>query len=403
MSSPCGVPQQLYREVSFGEVRYDFYVCRGAGSWHELRCRLAALDTDRFLVVADQGLPPALVAEVEANFRAIAPSLVVTAAANEKTKRLATIDELAEHAILGGVTRQSCVVALGGGVAGNMAGLLAGLLYRGIRLIHLPTTLLGMSDSVLSAKQAVNSRQGKNHLGMFHPPVLVWNQLEFLDSLPAAEIQSALCEMVKNVICICPERYDEVAGKLRPDGRYSTETITEFIELCVDAKMKVMRNDPWEKREALVLEYGHTVGHAAEIVSEGKLRHGFAIGVGMLVAARVSTLLGYLDRGDEEAHRVLLERNGAPTRFPDALGIEDILRAVRLDNKRGYLRPQPGRCDLILLDGLGKPHLGENSLINQIDESVVREGLESVTSRDPGKGRAMSVVPRPIGRLDAEV
>jgi 3-dehydroquinate synthase/2-deoxy-scyllo-inosose synthase len=275
------------------------------------------------------------------------------------------------------------VVALGGGVAGNMAGLLAGLLYRGIRLVHLPTTLLGMSDSVLSAKQAVNSRQGKNHLGMFHPPVLVWNQLEFLDSLPAAEIQSALCEMVKNVICICPERYDEVAAKLRPDGRYSPAVITDFIDLCLDAKTRVMRDDPWEKREALVLEYGHTVGHAAEIVSGGTFRHGFAIGVGMLAAARVSGLLGYLSRSDEAAHRFLLQRNGAPTKLPDSLAVEEILRTVRLDNKRGYLRSREGMCDFILLDGLGMPHRGEGTLISQVDEEIVRAGIESVLRREP--------------------
>ncbi len=387
MSSPR-LTLQLHREVRFGEVCYDFCVSSGSGSGRELRRRLSALDADRFVLIADRGLPPALVSEVERHLAAVAPTLVVATESDELTKRLAKVDELAERAILGGVTRQSCVVALGGGVVGNVAGLLAALLYRGIRLVHLPTTLLGMSDSALSIKQAVNSREGKNHLGTFYPPALVWNQLEFLDSLPAEEIQAALCEAIKNVLSICPERYDEVAGRLRPDGRYPPQVIIDFIELCIDAKTRVMREDPLEKREALVLEYGHTVGHAAELVSGRRFRHGFAVGVGMLAAARISRLLGYLDSADEAAHKELLLRNGAPTTLPDALDVEELLRAVRLDNKRGYLRSRPSMCDFILLDGLGAPHRGEGGLITQVDESVVRAGVGSVCAREPVLGVA---------------
>ena len=371
---------QRCREVRFGDVRYDFYISKGSDSWHELRSRLAALDTDLFVLIADRSLPPAVIAEVETHVKAIAPTLVLRTVADEKAKRLATIDELTEGAIRGGVTRKSCVIALGGGIVGNMAGLLAGLLYRGIRLIHLPTTLLSMSDSVLSLKQGVNSRQGKNLLGLFHPPVFVWNQLDFLDSLPAEAIRSALCETVKNVIAICPERYDEVARKLRPDGRYSAHVLTEFIELCVDTKIRVMGDDPREKGEARILEYGHTVGHAIELVSGGKLHHGFAIGLGMLAAARMSNLLGYLSSNDVSLHRELLLRNGAPTSLSGTLRMEEILTGVGLDNKRGYLRPRMGKRDFILLDGLGKPHRDEGSLITQVDEGVVRAGIESILS-----------------------
>lgn len=385
MSSP-GLGHRLHRKVRFGEVSYDFYVANGSASWSELRRRLAELDTDRFVLIADRSLPPAVFANVQSHFEAIAPTLVVTLDPSETTKRLTIIDDLAERSILGGVTRQSCVVSLGGGLVGNMAGLLAALLYRGVRLIHLPTTLLGMSDSSLSMKQAVNSRNGKNHLGTFYAPVFVWNQLEFLDSLPSEEIQSALCETIKNVLCICPERYDEVAAKLRPDGRYSSDVIVDFIELCLDAKTKVMREDPHEKREALILEYGHTVGHALEIVSGGKLRHGFAIGVGMLAAARISRLLGYLSLSDEAAHKDLLQRNGAPGPLIDFWNVEEILRCVRLDNKRGYRPSQPNKCDFILLDELGMPHRDHGGLIVQVDEELVRPAIESVVFSKSNSG-----------------
>lgn len=366
------------REVRFGDVSYDFYVGRGDHAWPELRRRLGALDADRFVLVVDEGLPAATVAQARAVFAALAPTAVLRAAADEKTKTLATLDDLAERAIAAGATRRSCVVAMGGGLVGNVAGLLASLLYRGVRLVHLPTTLLAMSDSVLSLKQAVNSRRGKNHLGAFHPPALVWNQLDFLESLPTEEIRSALCETVKNVLSICPERYDEVAARLRPDGRYPAEVIAGFIDLCVDAKSRVMRDDPWEKHEALVLEYGHTIGHAAELLSGGSLRHGYAVGIGMLAAARISAALGYLDSADEAAHRRLLERNGTPSTLPAGLDIDAVLGAAGLDNKRGYVRAVPGMREMILLDALGQPHREDGSLISRVPTPVVRAGIASV-------------------------
>ncbi|MER6214335.1 2-deoxy-scyllo-inosose synthase [Streptomyces sp. NPDC001674] len=370
----------LDRVVRFGDVRYDFHVRHGRAAWDDLGARLADLDADRFVVIADAGLPDAMVAAAELALSAVAPTLVLSAEADETRKHLTALDRLAEQALKSGITRRSVVVALGGGVVGNVAGLLAALLFRGVRLVHLPTTLLGMSDSVLSLKQAVNSRCGKNHLGTFHAPVLVWNNLDFLQSLPADEIRSALCEMIKNVLGIVPERYDEVASLLRTDGRYTPEVLTRFIDLCVDAKTAVMREDHTEKHEALVLEYGHTTGHAAELLTGGRLRHGYAIGIGMLAAARMSRELGLMDLSDELAHRRLLELNGAPTRLPAELGTDAILDAVRLDNKRGYVPGRSGALDFILLEALGRAHRPGGKLITQVDEDTVRLGIDSVLS-----------------------
>ncbi|MFI8106518.1 2-deoxy-scyllo-inosose synthase [Streptomyces sp. NPDC086023] len=373
----------LDREVRFGDVRYDFHVRHGHSAWGDLRARAAELDADRFVVVADAGLPGHLVAEVETALASLAPTRVLKAQADEMQKSLTTLHRLAEEALRDGITRRSVVVALGGGTVGNIAGLLAALVFRGIRLVHMPTTLLGMSDSVLSLKQAVNSSYGKNHLGTFHAPVFVWNHLDFLDSLPAAEIQSALCEMIKNVLGIVPERYDEVAALLRTDARYTPDVLSRFIDLCVDAKTRVMRNDANEKGEALILEYGHTVGHAAELLTGGQLRHGFAIGIGMLAAARVSRELGMLDRSDEAAHLRLLELNGAPTVLPEELDAASVLDIVRRDNKRGYVPGRSGTCDLILLEGLGRPHRPAGNQITQVDEETVRTGIESVLGSRP--------------------
>lgn len=368
----------LDREIQFGDICYPFHVRSGPESWADLVARLRGLDADRFVIVTEDGVPTGLIAQVQEHLQRVAPCEVLRFPASEKAKTVATLDGLADQALAGRATRRSVIVALGGGLVGNVAGLLAALLFRGIRLVHMPTTLLAMSDSVLSLKQAVNSALGKNHLGTFYAPVLVWINLDFLATLPPDEIRAALCEMIKNVLAICPERYDEVASRLRPDAVYDSETIAEFIGLCVDAKVSVMHDDPYEKGEALVLEYGHTVGHAAELLTDGGLRHGFAIGVGMLAAAHISAEMGYLDRDEQSAHQELLARNGAPTELPADLDVESVMEAVRLDNKRGYVAEQPGCCGLILLDGLGSPHHTDGHIITPVKEDTARAGIVAV-------------------------
>src|SRR5215470_12093132 len=279
-------------EARFGDVHYPIYVRSGPAAWPELAGLLTGLHADRFLLVTDRGVPAAAVHAITSQLNAVAPVTVLQAPAREYAKNLSTIDELAKVAFTSGATRMSVFVALGGGLAGNVAGLLAHLFLRGARLVHIPTTLLAMSDSVLSLKQAVNSPVGKNHLGAFHAPELVWSQLDCLATLPPAQIRSALNEAIKNVVAICPGRYEEMAARLRADARYTQAEFAWFIGMCVDAKQEVMATDPQEKGRALVLEYGHTAGHAAELITGGGFSHGLAIGVGGLVAARVAAILG---------------------------------------------------------------------------------------------------------------
>jgi 3-dehydroquinate synthetase len=373
----------LDREVRFGNVRYPFYVRSGPAAWEELAGLLDRLCADRFLLVTDGGLPPPSVHAVGRGLAELAPVTVLRVPQGERAKNLRTIDLLAREAFASGATRRSVFVALGGGLAGNVAGLLAHLFLRGARLVHIPTTLLAMSDSVLSLKQAVNSPVGKNHLGAFHAPELVWSQLDCLATLPPAQIRAALNEAIKNVVAICPGRYEEMAARLRPDARYTQTEFAWFIGMCVDAKQEVMATDPQEKGRALVLEYGHTVGHAAELITEGGLSHGLAIGVGGLVAARVAAILGISDLGVESAHETLLQLNGAPTFFRAGLDPDRLMRAIRLDNKRGYIPHRPGYIDMILLAGLGQPHQVGGSIITQVPEAVVRAGIQSRVGRLP--------------------
>jgi 3-dehydroquinate synthetase len=366
-------------EVAFGPHRYGFYVGEGSEAWSVLVERLAALDVDRFAVITEPGVPSHFAEEFAAGISSdVAEAVLLRFPPGERGKTVAAVADLAEGALRSGLTRRSGIVAFGGGLAGNVAGLLAALLFRGIRLVHAPTTLLAMSDSVLSLKQAVNSGMGKNHIGTFHTPEFVWNNLAYLESLPSDEIRGALCETIKNVLAISPERLDELAGMLDPGCAYTADDFRRIIDICVEAKTSVMRADPQEKGEALILEYGHTVGHAVELLSEGRLTHGLAVGLGMLTAARAAHLLGVLDAGSEGTHWELLELNGAPTELPRGVQPHHVLELAQLDNKRGYLRQRPGHRDMVLLEGIGQPLRSGRSLLTQVPEQVLAESIAAV-------------------------
>lgn len=363
-------------EITFGPYQYGFYVGDGHEAWAVLLDQLTALDADRFAVITEPGVPPHFAHQlVERISRDVGPAVLLAFPPGERGKTVAAIDDLAEGALHAGLTRRSAIIALGGGLAGNVAGLLAALLFRGIRLVHAPTTLLAMSDSVLSLKQAVNSRVGKNHIGTFHAPEFVWNNLDYLHSLPADEIRGALCETIKNVLTISPERLDELARTLDPECAYTADDFRRIIDICVEAKTSVMRADPLEKGDALVLEYGHTIGHAVELLSEGTLTHGLAVGVGMLTAAQVARRLGVLDERAEWTHWELLELNGAPTGLPPRVDAGRVLEVSRLDNKRGYLRRRLGHRDMVLLEGIGLPRRSGDSLLTQVPERLLADTL----------------------------
>lgn len=361
-----------------GLYQFPYYLRMGGESWLELQERLAQLKADRFFLISETGLPLPL-KEQTLDFLNAArlPCLSFSFERGEENKNLLTVHNLLNDLIEAGATKASVVVALGGGLAGNIAGFLAGTLYRGIRLVHLPTTLLAASDSVLSLKQGVNSRWGKNHAGLFYAPAFVWSNLDFLQTLPKDEVRAALCELIKNVLTLCPEYQEEVFHALQVGARYSPEQIARFIEICLEAKNSVMADDALEKHHALLLEYGHTLGHAFELAVPGQLTHGLAVGLGMVVEATIAHLLGLLSEEDLETHYHLLRANGALTRVPAQAGYStaNLLTFLEKDNKRGYRPLEKNQFDMVLLRGLGQPNMSDGTVLTRVDRAVVEAAL----------------------------
>jgi 3-dehydroquinate synthase len=246
-------------------------------------------------------------------------------------------------------TRSDAVVGLGGGAATDLAGFVAAGWLRGVRVVQVPTTLLGMVDAAVGGKTGVNTAEGKNLVGAFHPPAGVLCDLATLTTLPRAELVSGMAEVVKAGLVADPRILElaETAGEgaLDPAG----DVLRELVERSVRVKVDVVSQDLREAGPREVLNYGHTLGHAVEQVEHFRWRHGEAVSVGLVYAAELSRAVGRLDDAAVARHRELLAGLGLPTTY-DGAKWPELLATMRVDKKaRG------STLRFVVLDGIGRP------------------------------------------------
>jgi 3-dehydroquinate synthase len=343
-------------EVRAGEEGFPYYF--GHGCLTEFDGVFASLDADMFMVVSDDrvmGLHGQRLLDLLVR---IAPTRVLSAAPGEQLKHGSRVVEWLDAAIAFGATRRSVVVTFGGGVPGNLGGVVAGLLYRGVRLVHVPTTTVSAMDSVISLKQAVNTPHGKNQIGLYHSPVAVCCDLELLATLPGRERRSGLGEALKNCLAIRPDKLSVIGGLLDADDWTSPDLLTLLLVESLAAKAEVMKHDSHEQKSGLVLEYGHTVGHAIELCDaqtrgDDAMSHGEAIALGMCVAARISHARGHLDAASVAVHDRLVSALGVPFELPPGCDPATVTALLRRDNKRGYLKLDDDQIAMVLLRALG--------------------------------------------------
>lgn len=355
------------KEIRFGEYTYPFLYEK---DFSALAAQLHSIKVSQFILIADDGLPKWILSQCRDAFKEIGFTQILQFKCCEANKQLHTVSRLAEECISLGADRRSVIVAVGGGVAGNIAGMVAMLLFRGIRLIHIPTTLLAASDSVLSLKQAVNLAQGKNLIGMYYAPYLVYVNLSFLKELSVRDIQGGLCELIKNLVAIKPDSIPYFKNILRKNNQYDNSEWERIIDFCIEVKMSVMRNDAYEKNKGLVLEYGHTIGHALELAANGTFNHGECISFGMLCAAEISRQLCGLSAEEIEIHLDLLKMIDVEI-YPHPEHVQLIKSYIEKDNKRGYCSIKHGQVGMILLDALGQMHMEGDSYVSLVSADLL--------------------------------
>jgi 3-dehydroquinate synthase len=265
--------------------------------------------------------------------------------------------------------RDDIVLALGGGVVGDLAGFSAAIYLRGLSLTHVPTTLLAQIDSSVGGKTGINLPTGKNLVGAFHQPLSVFIDTETLGSLPARELTSGFCEMVKQSLVADSSLFEMTVHCLqRSTGKRDLLLSPEFEDLIAahcGFKASIVANDEREStsrsdtKSRRVLNFGHTTAHALETITNYRtFRHGEAVGYGMLVAGELSRNLGLIDAGDLRLLRDAVSLCG-PLPRADNLEINQIIRALKHDKKS-----VGGQINWVLLEGIGRPKIVEGRLIS---------------------------------------
>jgi 3-dehydroquinate synthase len=268
-----------------------------------------------------------------------------------------------------GVTRSDCIVGLGGGAATDLAGFVAATWLRGVRVVLVPTTLLGMADAAVGGKTAIDIGEGKNLVGAFHSPAGVLADLATLETVPRADYVSGLAEVIKAGFIADPAILDLVRadpeGAAVPHGPHSRE----LIERAIRVKAGVVSQDVTEKGPREILNYGHTLGHAIERVEEYRFRHGDAVAIGMVYAAELAHLAGRLDKQTTAMHRAVLASVGLPTAYRRPGAWPGLRAAMSVDKKaRG------ARLRFVVLEGLARP-----SILDAPPEELLREAYREVS------------------------
>lgn len=318
-----------------GTSPYEILI--GAGLLDDGQRMAASVHGRHVLLVSDENVAPLYAARVEQALRQAAPRLHLAREvlpAGEPHKTLAQFERLLQALSALGATRDACVLALGGGVVGDVAGFAAACWMRGIDCLQLPTTLLAMVDSAVGGKTGVDMGAGKNLVGAFHPPRAVFADTSTLATLPDRELRAGFAEVIKYGAIFDATFLDWLQANA--DALLAREPMltAEAIARSCQHKADIVARDPLERGERALLNFGHTFAHAIEAEQGyGGLVHGEAVAVGMLLAARLSARLGLSHEADSERLQGVLRAFGLPTVLPDGLQAEAVFERMRLDKK----------------------------------------------------------------------
>ncbi|MGZ8254051.1 MAG: 3-dehydroquinate synthase [Burkholderiaceae bacterium] len=348
--------------VALSDRTYSIHI--GTDLLGRLADFVAPLEPTSILIVTNDVVGPLHGDAALAALRATARTVMVRLPDGEHTKRWDSValvlDALVEH----GADRKSVVVALGGGVIGDLAGFAASIYMRGIRVVQVPTTLLAQVDSSVGGKTGINHSAGKNLIGTFHQPSVVVSDTDVLQSLPSRELAAGLAEILKHGLLADAAYFDEVVGSLPALREREPAALARAIGRSCEIKAGVVGRDERESGERALLNLGHTFGHAIEsLTGYTQWLHGEAVGCGMVLAADLSRRLGLLADRDVRSVEHAVALAGLPPRI-EGLAAEDALRSMRGDKKA-----EAGAVRYVVLERIGR------AAQRAVPDPLVRETL----------------------------
>ena len=285
---------------------------------------------------------------------------MISVPAGEASKSLAKIDEIGDQMAAAGLDRTSFVIALGGGVVGDLAGFAAAIYHRGIPHVQVPTTLLAQVDSSIGGKTAVNTARGKNLLGAVHQPKLVISDVDTLATLPPRELNQGFAEVIKHAVIADPSLFDLL-------GSFEPKHLTELVRRNVEIKAAVVASDEHDATgQRAILNFGHTVGHAVErAAGYGTFLHGEAVSIGIAAACEISVRRAGLRESERRTVLDALQSFNLPVKLPAGFPRDRIMLALKSDKKfdRGEVR-------FVVTSALGSAHLTSDVTMADIEQAI---------------------------------
>lgn len=266
--------------------------------------------------------------------------------------------------------RDSAVIAIGGGVVGDIAGYVAASYTRGLSYVQIPTTLVACVDSSIGGKTAVDTPHGKNLIGAFHQPWAVFIDVSTLLTLKHKEIREGLAEVIKYGVIIDGALFSYLVENLDQIFSYDKAALTHIIKRGCEIKAEVVEKDERESNLRKILNFGHTIGHAVENLSDYKISHGEAISIGMVAEGKLAVELNFWTEPDLSKLIKLISKAGLPTEVPDYMKTDQILDAMKLDKKS-----RSGQIEMVLPKKIGEMAQGEGGYGIKIEDSIIEKVL----------------------------
>ncbi|WP_422667608.1 3-dehydroquinate synthase [Billgrantia lactosivorans] len=346
MSEPSPTRRSL--QVALGERSYPIHI--GARLLGDPAWLAPYLAGRQVMIVTNETVAPHYLARLRAGLPSDAEVRELILPDGEATKTLASVGRIWDALLEAGFNRRCTLIALGGGVIGDMVGFAAACYQRGVAFIQVPTTLLSQVDSSVGGKTGVNHPLGKNMIGAFWQPRAVLIDTDTLATLPAKEFSAGLAEVIKYGLIRDIEFLVWLEAEMAALRALEPQALAWAIERSCRLKAEIVAEDETEQGVRALLNLGHTFGHAIEAhQGYGKWLHGEAVGAGMLMAAELSQRLGWLSRADVERTAAIIAAAGLPLAAPADMGVEDFLARMRLDKKN-----VDARLRLVLLEALGR-------------------------------------------------
>jgi 3-dehydroquinate synthase len=361
--------EKISASVKRNDYNYQIYL--GSGILNDAAKHIQKNHPDKKLVIiTDDSVGKICGNKIKDSFSELEP-YVISLPAGEKTKSRETKNKVEDILLGKNYGRDTLIVAIGGGVIGDLSGYIASTYNRGIPIIHIPTTLLAMVDSSIGGKTGVNTRHGKNIIGSIWQPDAVFADMDFLKTLPKEEFLNGMAEIIKMSIILDKGLFSYIGDNVDKILDKNKDELQHIISRSIELKKDVIEKDEAEAGLRQKLNFGHTVGHALENHYDYKKKHGLCVSLGMAAESKISVLSGLLQEEEQSRIISLLEAFGLPTKIENKVENSKIVSLMKIDKKSRVQKPH-----FVMINGIGQVKSENGKYSFEVSEEIIINSIE---------------------------